>query len=105
MGAPPLCTWPNLVNLTSNPVFSPIACKRNSNAKEVTERFTKWKPVGDMKFLFPIHTMIGANKVFAIIESDSVELVYKNTAPWTDLCVFEFYPIIDTRESMALLQR
>ena len=75
------------------------------DAKEVTERFTKWKPVGDMKFLFPIHTMIGANKVFAIIESDSVELVYTNTAPWTDLCVFEFYPIIDSRESMALLQR
>ena len=74
------------------------------DAKEVTERFKKWKPVGDMKFLFPIHTIIGANKVFTIVESNSVELMYKNTASWTDVCVFEVYPIIDTRESMALLQ-
>ena len=75
------------------------------DAKEVTERFTKWKPVGDMKFLFPIHTIIGANKVFTIIESDSAELMYKNTATWADLGVFEIYPIMDSREAVALLQR
>ena len=75
------------------------------DAKAVTERFKQWKPVGDMKFLFPLHTIIGANKVFTIVESDSAELMYKNTATWADLCVFEIYPIMDSREAVALLQR
>jgi hypothetical protein len=74
------------------------------DAKEVTERFKKWKPVGDMKFLFPMHTIIGANKGFTIIDSDSTELAYKNTAAWGDLMEFQFYPIIDSREGMTLLQ-
>ena len=72
------------------------------DAKEVTERFKIWKPVGDVKFLFPIHTMIGANKAFTIVDGDSAEVMQRNVAWWTDVCTFEFYPIIDSREAVAL---
>jgi hypothetical protein len=68
----------------------------------VTERFSQWKPVEGTKFLFPIHTVIGANKAFTISETDDVEVLVKNVQPWTDLCTFKVSPIIDTRELMAL---
>ena len=73
------------------------------NTREVNERFKQWKPVGDVKFLFPIHTIIGANKGFTIIDAENAEVMVRNTAPWTDICTFEFYPIIDAREAMALV--
>jgi len=73
------------------------------NAREANERFKQWKPVGDVKFLFPIHTIIGANKGFTIIDAENAEVMVRNTAPWTDICTFEFHPIIDAREAMALV--
>jgi len=73
------------------------------NAKEVTERFKKWTPVGNVKFLFPIHTIVGANKGFTIIDGESTEVMQRNVGSWTDICTFEFYPIIDSREAVALL--
>ena len=72
------------------------------NAKEVTERFKKWTPVGDIKFLFPLHTIIGANREFTIVDAENAELMQRNVNPWTDLCTFEFYPIIDSRQAVAL---
>jgi len=68
----------------------------------VTERFSQWKPVEGTKFLFPIHTVIGANKAFTITEVDDIEVLAKNIQPWTDLCTFKVSPIMDTRELMAL---
>jgi len=72
------------------------------NDREVTERFKKLKLVGDVKILLPIHTIIGANRAFTIVDTDSAELMTRNTAPWTDICTFEFYPIIDSHEAVAL---
>lgn len=73
------------------------------NAIEATERFKKWQPVGDVKFLFPIHTIVGANKAFTIIDVANTEVMQKNVGSWADICTFEFYPIIDSREAVALL--
>ena len=68
----------------------------------VSERFSKWKPVEGTKFLFPMHTVIGANKAFTVTEGEDIELIAKNILPWTDLCTFKISPIIDSRELMAL---
>ena len=42
------------------------------NAKEVTERFIKWKPKGKYKTLYPVSTMVGMNTAFEIVESDDI---------------------------------
>jgi hypothetical protein len=68
----------------------------------VSERFSKWKPVEGTEFLFPIHTVIGANKAFAVTESDDIELIAKNIQPWTDLCTYKISPIMDSRRLMTL---
>jgi len=76
---------------------------KGKDAKEVTERFRKWKPVGDVKFLFPIHTVIGARKAFTISEGSDIETMAKNVTPWTDICTYEINPIIDSRELMTIM--
>ena len=76
---------------------------KGKDSKEVTERFREWKPVGDVKFLYPIHTLIGARKAFAVTEGTDIETMAKNIQPWTDVCKYEISPIMDTRELMALL--
>ena len=68
------------------------------NRLEVAERFAKWKPVGDVKFLFPIHTIIGANTAFTIIDGSETEEMVRNIEPWTDICTYEISPIIDARD-------
>jgi hypothetical protein len=73
------------------------------DSKEVTERFTKWKPVGDVKFLLPIHTVIGANKAFTVTESSDIKVMAKNIQPWTDICIYTIEPVMDSRELIALL--
>lgn len=77
---------------------------KGKNAQEVSERFKKWKPVGEIKFLFPIHTIIGANKAFTITEGADIETMAKNIQPWTDICTYKISPIIDSIELMALLE-
>jgi len=78
---------------------------KGKDAKEVTERFRKWKPVGDVKFLFPIHTVIGARKAFSITEGTDIETMVKNVSPWTDICKYEIVPIIDSRELVAIMAK
>lgn len=73
------------------------------NAKEVTERFKKWKPTDNLKFLFPFHTIIGANKGFAIVDAENTEVMQRNVLPWSDLMTFKIYPIMDSREAIALV--
>jgi hypothetical protein len=75
---------------------------KGKDVREVTERFKKWKPVGEFKTLFPIHTVIGARKAFTITEGSDVETMAKNISPWTDICKYEICPIMDSRELVAL---
>ncbi|MFB0558320.1 MAG: DUF3303 domain-containing protein [Candidatus Bathyarchaeia archaeon] len=77
-------------------------CWEGKDTKEVSERFMKWKPVGEVKFLFPIHTLIGARKAFTVTEGTDIETMAKNIQPWTDVCKYEISPIMDSRELMAL---
>jgi len=72
------------------------------NSKEVTERFTKWKPKGKYKTLYPISTMIGRNKAFMVSEADDIAEAQKDVAQWSDLCTFEFIPIMDSRDAVAV---
>lgn len=76
---------------------------KGKDSQAVTERFMKWKPVGDVKFHFPIHTMIGVRKAFTVTEGVDIETMAKNIQPWTDICKYEIYPIMDSRELVALL--
>lgn len=71
------------------------------NGREVTERFKEWQPAGG-KFLFPIHTIIGENKAFTVVEIDSTETMAKNIQGFTDLCVFRFSPIMESRKLVSL---
>jgi len=66
--------------------------------KEVAERFAKWKPAADTKFLFPIHSIIGANAAFTVVEGSDTEQMVRNVDPWSDICTYEISPIIDSRE-------
>ena len=72
------------------------------NAKEVTERFKKWKPIGNVKFYFPIHTILGANKAFAVVEVDDAETMARNLRTWSDICTYDIRPIMDSRELVSL---
>ena len=77
-------------------------CWEGKDGAEVTKRFMKWKPVGDVKMYFPIHTLVGQNKAFTVSEIDNIETFARNTQPWTDICKFEVSPCIDSRELMKL---
>ena len=75
---------------------------QGKDAKEVTERFKKWTPIGDVKFHFPIHTILGANKAFTVVEVDDVETMARNLRGWGDICTYDIRPIMDSRELVAL---
>lgn len=75
---------------------------QGKDAKEVSERFSKWKPKGDVKFYFPIHTILGANKAFSVIEVDDIETMARNLRDWADICTYDIRPIMDSRELMSL---
>jgi len=72
------------------------------NAKEVTERFMKWKSRGKYKTLYPVSTMVGMNKAFQIVECDDIAEAQKDVAQWTDLCTFQIIPIMDSSEAVAV---
>ena len=72
------------------------------DAKEVTERFMKWKPKGKYKNLYPVSTMIGMNKAFQILECDDIAEAQKDVSLWNDLCTFKIIPIMDSREAVAV---
>jgi len=72
------------------------------NAKEVTERFMKWKSRGKYKTLYPVSTMVGMNKAFQIVECDDIAEAQKDLAQWTDLCTFQIIPIMDSSEAVAV---
>ena len=72
------------------------------NAKEVTDRFMKWKSTGKYKSLYPMSTMIGMNKAFMISDVDDIAEIQKDVAHWSDLCTFQFIPIMDSREAVAV---
>jgi hypothetical protein len=72
------------------------------DAAEVTNRFKKWKPKGEVKFYFPIHTVLGANKAFTVIEVDDDKNLALNLREWSDICVYNISPIMDSRELVSL---
>jgi len=72
------------------------------NAKEVTERFRKYKAKGKYETLYPPSTMIGMNKGFQIIECDDSVEILKDVSHWTDLMTFKVIPIMDSSESVAV---
>ena len=73
----------------------------NENAKEVTARFSKWKQKGKQKALYPMSTMVGRNKAFAVVETDDVAELYKDIRDWTDLCTYDIIPIMDSRAAIS----
>jgi hypothetical protein len=77
-------------------------CWYGKDANEVTERFKKWKPTGDYKFLYPVSTIAGANKAFAVVEMEKIEEWYKDARKFSDICTFTVEPIIDSREAVKL---
>ena len=72
------------------------------DAVEVTERFKKWKPTGNVKFYYPIHTVVGANKAFTVIEVDDIKTLAKNLWDFGDICVFDISPIMDSKELVSM---
>ena len=54
------------------------------------------------KFLFPMHSLVSANKAFTITEGDDIENKVKYIQPWTDVCTFKISPIIESRKLLAL---
>ncbi|MDX1702474.1 MAG: DUF3303 family protein, partial [Melioribacteraceae bacterium] len=66
------------------------------DAKEVTERYMKWKSTGKYKPLYPMSTMIGMNKAFMIADVDDIGEIQKDVAQWSDICTFKFIPIMDS---------
>jgi hypothetical protein len=77
-------------------------CWDGKDGAKVTERFKKWQPVGDVKFYFPIHTVIGKNMAFTVTEVDTIETLARNIQPWTDLCKYEISPCMDSRDLVKL---
>jgi hypothetical protein len=75
------------------------------DAKEVTDRFTKWKGKGKYKVLYPISTMIGMNKAFMVADVDDIAEMQKDVAHWSDLCTFNLIPIMDSREAVAVARQ
>mgnify|MGYP001034151366 CR=1 FL=1 len=71
------------------------------HAKEVTERFIKWKQQGNYKVLYPTSTMIGRNKAFAVGECDDIMELYKDIRQWTDIATFDIIPIETSRDLVA----
>jgi len=72
------------------------------NAKEITERFTKWKPPEGFTWILPPHTLMGKNQTVSIVESDDPIVLAKVDRYWRDICVFETYPIMETREIIKI---
>jgi len=76
---------------------------KGKDGTEVTKRFSTWKPKGELKFYFPIHTVVGENRAFCVIEVDNIETLARNLADFTDICTFDISPIIDSVEYIKLL--
>jgi hypothetical protein len=75
---------------------------KGKDAKAVSDRFKDWKPKGDVKFHFPIHTILGENKAFSVVELDNIETMARNLRDWTDICTYDISPIMDSREYISL---
>jgi hypothetical protein len=69
--------------------------------QKVTDRFIEWKPVGDPKIISSIHTAIGQNWAFCIVDQSNVMNMVKNVSPWTDIFTFAIISIMDSRELIA----
>jgi len=74
---------------------------RTKNAREVTERFIEWKDKGKYEILYPVSIMIDLNNGFMVVEADDMAELQKDTAPWTDICNFEFIPIMDSLDGIT----
>ena len=75
----------------------------NENTKEVTKRYSTWKPVGKFKSLYPTSSMIGRNKAFTVVEADDIAEVLKTTSKWNDICTFDIIPIMDSKDLLSVV--
>jgi len=72
-----------------------------ANAREVSRRFIEeFKPPEGIKFLYPISTMLGANKGFTIFEAEREEAINRAVRGWLDLCTFDIYPIMKSEDAI-----
>jgi len=83
--------------------FLSIFSFKPENVKAVRERFKTWTPPADLKFVLPVHTIIGANKTIGIIEAAKVEDLVKLTREWSDLGSFKIRPIMASAEAVKLV--
>ena len=82
--------------------FLVIFSYSSENAVKVRERFKTWSPPEGMSYVFPPHSIIGANKSVNLVEAENEEALAKAANVWTDLGSFKIYPLIDSRESLKL---
>lgn len=75
---------------------------KGKDAKEVSERFKAWKPVGKVTMHYPIHTVVGSRKAFAVVEVDDITVLARNLRQWTDICKYDISPIMNSRDLVAL---
>jgi len=66
---------------------------------KLRERMMKFYTLSlEGKFLFPLHTIVGTNTSFCIIETNSIGDVVRLTHPFTDLATFYTRPIEESME-------
>lgn len=78
---------------------------KEESVPKIRERMMKVKPPSlEGKYIFPMHTIVGTNSAFAVMETNSIEDVVKSTWPWTDLIKFDTRPIMDNMELAKFAQ-
>ena len=70
------------------PVKSPSVSQRSST------------PLKGVEFVYPVSTIIGANRGFTVIEAEREADIHRAVRGWLDLCTFDIYPIMRSEEAV-----
>jgi hypothetical protein len=87
----------------NNVKFLVVFSFKSEHAKAIRERFKTWTPPAEIKFIFPVHTILGANKSVSIIEAITEADLAKLIGVWTDLGSYKINPIMESREAVKLV--
>ena len=72
-----------------------------ANAREVSRRFAEeFNPSEGVEFVYPVSTIIGANRGFTVIEAEREADIHRAVRGWLDLCTFDIYPIMRSEEAV-----
>jgi len=82
--------------------FLIIVSWKPKKAKEITERFKKWTVPEGIKMVLPPHAIMGKNQSVGIVDVDDPVVLAKVDRFWRDISIFEFYPIMETREIIKI---